>query len=393
LTHRAVFLVSVAGFATALFARAVDPIIPPIAADLRVDPQAVALLASAFALPFALIPPVFGPIADVYGKFRLIFFCLVLLMLSGVLATFAPSYEVLLVARVMAGVAAGGIFPISLAIVADLVPVGERQIAIGKLLSVVITGNLLGAAAAGAIGDIAGWRAVFVAVTLCGAAASLALLVGLRAIRVPEAPRPSLRSVPASYRKILANPRAKVCYAAVFIEGAVVFGVIPYVALLLLAAGEDRAMIAGLVIGAFSLGGVGYSLVVRRLLRRFRPTRLMQLGACLAALALAAASQLPPWAIQLVAFFALGFGFYSLHGYIQVQASELSETARGAAMSLHSSAFFLGQGTGPVLYGLGFSYLGTGATILIAAVTILLLGIAVARQFADRLPVAVQPQA
>src|SRR2546430_5344273 len=39
-----------------------DPIIPPIAHDIQVDPNAVALLTTAFALPFALVQPVLGPV-------------------------------------------------------------------------------------------------------------------------------------------------------------------------------------------------------------------------------------------------------------------------------------------------------------------------------------------
>src|ERR687883_541586 len=51
---------SLIGFITALASRATDPIIPPIAHDIQVDPNAVALLATAFALPFALVQPVLG---------------------------------------------------------------------------------------------------------------------------------------------------------------------------------------------------------------------------------------------------------------------------------------------------------------------------------------------
>ena len=45
--------VSTVAFATSLFSRAVDPIVPAIAADLGVTPERVALLSTAFALPFA----------------------------------------------------------------------------------------------------------------------------------------------------------------------------------------------------------------------------------------------------------------------------------------------------------------------------------------------------
>ena len=56
--------VSAIGFATALSARALDPLIPSIAGDLAVDAAHGALLSTAFALPFACVQPILGPLAD-----------------------------------------------------------------------------------------------------------------------------------------------------------------------------------------------------------------------------------------------------------------------------------------------------------------------------------------
>ena len=67
---------SLIGFITALASRATDPIIPPIAHDIQVDPNAVALLTTAFALPFALVQPVLGPVGDMVGKVRVMIACL-----------------------------------------------------------------------------------------------------------------------------------------------------------------------------------------------------------------------------------------------------------------------------------------------------------------------------
>ena len=54
-----------------------------------------------------------------------------------------------------------GIFPVAMALIGDLVPVHQRQVAIGRLLAVGLTGNLLGASISGVIGDFFGWRGVF----------------------------------------------------------------------------------------------------------------------------------------------------------------------------------------------------------------------------------------
>ena len=72
--------VSAIGFATALSARALDPLIPSIADDLAVDAASVAFLSTAFALPFACVQPILGPLADLVGKIRLMVTCLAVII-------------------------------------------------------------------------------------------------------------------------------------------------------------------------------------------------------------------------------------------------------------------------------------------------------------------------
>ena len=264
--------VSMIGFATALSARALDPLIPSIAGDLSVDAASVALLSTAFALPFAFVQPILGSLADMLGKIRLMVTCLAVIIFVSIASALADSFAVLMLARIVCGMATGGIFPVGLAIIADAVPVAERQVAIARWLAITIGGNLIGAAFAGLLGDLLGWRAVFWIIALCGAAAFLNARINLRqAAASAAAVRLDLRSIPSGYLGIFANPRAKFCFAAVFQEGVAVFGLFPFVALLLLAAGEPRAAIAGMVIAGFSIGGVLYSLLVRLLTRRWRP--------------------------------------------------------------------------------------------------------------------------
>jgi predicted MFS family arabinose efflux permease len=188
----------------------------------------------------------------------------------------------------------------------------------------------------------------------------------------------------AGYASVFANPRAKVCFAAVFTEGIVVFGLFPFVALMLHAAGEQRASIAGAVIAGFSLGGVIYALLVPKLVARWRPDQLMVTGGVFAALALAIVSFNPSWPVQFGAFTLLGLGFYTMHASIQVQATELSPAARGAAMSLHSFFFFMGHASGPVLYGAGFVQFGSAVTLTIAAMIAMAIGLVTARLLRER---------
>ncbi|MEA2870937.1 MAG: hypothetical protein QOH67_913 [Hyphomicrobiales bacterium] len=375
---------SLIGFIVALASRATDPIIPPIAHDIQVDPNAVALLTTAFALPFALVQPILGPVGDMVGKVRVMIACLAVTILAMLASGLATNFTVLLIARIVAGAAAGGIFPVGIAVIGDLIPIKERQVAIARWLTAVITGNLIGSSLAGVIGDLLGWRGVFFVITGLGVLALGVAIVSLRGATRAKPAKLSLAGFSAGYGSVFANPRAKVCFSAVFAEGIVIFGLFPFVALMLMAGGEPRASIAGAVIAGFSVGGVIYALAVPKMVAHWRPDQLMMGGGVIAAFALAIVSFNLSWPVQFVAFTVLGFGFYTMHASIQVQATELSTKARGAAMSLHSFSFFMGHASGPVLYGLGFVTLGTAVTLTIAAMIAMAIGIVTARLLRER---------
>ncbi len=371
-------------FAQTLFSRAVDPVIPQIAADLNVDVKTVALLSTAFTLPYALVQPVLGTIADFFGKTRLMNVSLLIVSLAGLVCAFATSFELLLAMRILAGLLAGGIFPVGMALIGDLVPVEKRQVAIGRLLAVGLTGNVLGASFAGAIGDLFGWRAVFGIISLFGLVGAIAAFFFFRGFVRPE-PKPFNRAtVLANFRGIFADPRAKVCFGSVFFEAIFVHGLFPFVALLLIASGQPSAAVAGLLIGCFALGGVVYSLSVPWIVARVTEPRLMILGGTFAATGLVLIALQFSWVTQIGIFALFGFGFYLLHSCIQVHVTDLSQTARGAAMSLHSTFFFMGQAIGPVVYGYGFSHGGMKPTMFVGAAVLVTVGLVCSRLLRHR---------
>jgi MFS transporter, DHA1 family, inner membrane transport protein len=105
-----------------------------------------------------------------------------------------------------------------------------------------LTGNLVGASIAGVIGDVFGWRGVFAILGAFGFIVAIVAFFAFRGVATP-APAPFNRAaVLANFRSIFADPRAKVCFASVFFEAVFIHGLFPYVALLLLAIGETRAL-------------------------------------------------------------------------------------------------------------------------------------------------------
>jgi predicted MFS family arabinose efflux permease len=350
-----------------------------IAADLAVDVKTAALLSTAFAFPYALIQPALGITGDFFGKTRLMNACVLIMALAALACAVATSFSLLVAMRIASGLVAGGVFPVAMALLGDLVPIQQRQIAIARLLGIALTANVLGASVAGIIADLFGWRGVFAVLGAFSLAVTILAFWAFRNTTLPKPPPFNRAAVIANFRGIFADPRAKICFGAVFLEAIFIHGLFPYVALLLSGIGETRASIAGLLIACFAAGGIVYSIAVPYLVRRVPERRLMLMGGALAASALALVALHFSWHVQIAIYAAFGLGFYLLHSCIQVHVTDLSHTARGAAASLHSSSFYFGQAVGPVIYGLGFAHGGAEPTILAGALVVLGVGIVCAR--------------
>ena len=370
---RTLNLLALVCFASSLFMRATDPVIPQIASGLGVEAATAALLTTAYTLPYALVQPALGALADVFNKARLMLLCLLLVTTATIVCGFAPRFDLLVGARILAGIASGGVVPIAFALVGDEIPIAERQVAMGQLLFALMTGNLLGSTCAGIVSDLVGWRGVFFVNGTFGAMVLVLAAVGFRG-REEKTGQADLSLMAENYRSIFANPLAKICFGAVFLEAVFMYGVFPYIATMMHQAGETRASIAGIVIAGFGIGGALYGVSVSRLLAALGERRLMQaggivMGGCLIVIALRAA-----WPIEFVNFAVLGFGFYMLHAVIQIYASELSPKARGSAMALHSFFFFLGQAVGPIVYGMGLNSIGIGPVLVFGAAVLVGVG-------------------
>ncbi|SDS14759.1 Predicted arabinose efflux permease, MFS family [Bradyrhizobium canariense] len=265
-------------------------------------------------------------------------------------------------------------FPIALGLTSDLVAPDKRQVAIGRTLAGAMTGNLLGASASGLIGDFLGWRGVLAVLGGLVILASVAVAAGFRGADLKSPPRTNLSALKQGYRTIFANPNARVCYSAVFVEGCCVLGLFPFIASFLFEMGQTSLSIAGIVIAGFAVGGLFYTLTVSRFLPWLGVKGMMISGASLVALQLAMVALGPAWKLQTLSLLFMGWGFYMIHGCLQVFASELSVEARATALSLHSFFFFMGQTIGPMAYGFGIQHAGKLPTLLTSAAVMVVLG-------------------
>ena len=277
------FVFILCGLAGALSNRSVDTLITEIARDFSITVATAALISSVYAFPYALGQPVLGPLGDFYGKSRILIACLWLLTLSIVGCILAPTFELLIAARLVGGVAAGGIMPVTMAMMGDKYPPARRQLAIGRFLIAGLTGMVFGSTLAGNMAVSFGWRSYMWVAAGVALAAALCTTIMMRGANAATRPAGHIKfsDARAGYVRVFSNPKAALCFGTVALEGLSFYGVTPYIAELLEQAGLGTAREAGFVLGSFGVGGVCYSLFLPYVLRNMRRRTMMAWGGVL----------------------------------------------------------------------------------------------------------------
>src|SRR5260370_30519113 len=95
-------IIALATFAASLSARALDPVLPHVADEFGVSIATAASFSAVFAFTFAIVQPVLGAAADLFGKARLMTGCLVLLGFASILGALSTAFPLLFATRILA---------------------------------------------------------------------------------------------------------------------------------------------------------------------------------------------------------------------------------------------------------------------------------------------------
>lgn len=116
---------------------------------------------SAYMLASTVTVPLYGKLSDVYGRRPFFLLAIVLFMLGAVVSGLAPSMTVLIVGRGIQGLGAGGLIPLAMAVIGDLIAPRERGKWQGLTGAVFGVASVVGPATGGWISDNASWRWAF----------------------------------------------------------------------------------------------------------------------------------------------------------------------------------------------------------------------------------------
>jgi EmrB/QacA subfamily drug resistance transporter len=202
-----------AGFMTLLDVSIVNTALPSMQRDLHATIGGIQWVVSGYALTFGLVLVTGGRLGDALGRRRMFLLALAGFVFTSALAGASPNETMLVIARLLQGVAAGMLTPQNSGLIQDLFRGAERGRAFGMFGAVVgvstAVGPILGGLILAAFGDPGGWRWVFYVNVPIGA---VAFALALRLL--PKTPR--------RQRKL----REEIDFVGVLLLGLAVLGVL-----------------------------------------------------------------------------------------------------------------------------------------------------------------------
>jgi EmrB/QacA subfamily drug resistance transporter len=181
--YRVTFAVLAMGVAAfALLQSLVIPVLTTVQHQLHTSQDTVTWVLTAYLLSASVMTPILGRVGDMIGKERVFVATLIALAVGSLLAAVAPSIGIMIVARVIQGVA-GGMIPVAFGIIRDEFPADKVPGAIGALASLTAVGGGLGIVLAGPIVNALDYHWLFWLPMILTVAAAVAAV-----LFVPESP-------------------------------------------------------------------------------------------------------------------------------------------------------------------------------------------------------------
>jgi MFS transporter, DHA1 family, inner membrane transport protein len=343
-----------------------------VAADMHVSVSTAGLLISGYALGVFVGAPILTLATRRMPRKAVLLALMAIFTIGNAACAMAPSYGLLMAARVLTSLAHGTFFGVGSVVATGLVPENKRASAISTMFIGLTVATLLGVPFGAWFGLLLGWRAAFWAVAAIGIAAFVVLALFVpRDVGRDERPAP-LRDELA----VLKKTQVQLGLAITVLGFAGLFTVFTYIQpILTRITGFSETSVSPvlLVFGAgLSIGNVAGG----RLADRGLPPALIGTlaGLTVVLLALAPALLFKASAVMVIALF--GVAAFATVAPLQMRVLEKAGPAgRNLASSLNIAAFNLGNALGAWVGGVTIDHRPGLAVLPLVAAAITVLGL------------------
>lgn len=366
----ALLALTISAFAIGTTEFVIVGLIPTIAEQLGVTVPSAGLLVTIYALGVAIGAPVLTALTSRIPRKLLLVGLMALFTLGNLLAWQSPSYESLVIARLLTGLAHGVFFSIGSTIATSLVAKEKAASAIaimfGGLTVALVTGVPLGTF----IGQQFGWRETFLAVSLIGAVATVASI-----ILVPNNIKNQGSAGVREQMKVLTHPRLLLIYAITALGYGGVFTTFTFLAPMMQELAGFSAPTVSWILLAYGVAVAVGNIWGGKLADRHGAVRALSfIFSALAVLLLVFQFTASHSIAALLTVIAMGvFAFGNVPGlqvYVVQKAAQYTPNAVDVASGLNIAAFNIGIALGSVIGGQTVASLGLAQTPWIGALIV-----------------------
>ena len=348
----------------------VNVAIPSLQRNLGASESQIEWVVAGYILVFALLLLPMGRLGDIIGRKQLFLVGVAAFTIVSAICGMAGSIEMLIAARFLSGLPHGAFLGVSMLFAAELSPGRSSATAVAKVLTGLTIANVIGVPAAGAIGQVFGWRWGFAIVTV------VTILSGAMISRfAPSVPR-NMAINPLSELSALANRAVLLTLAVSAVGFGAVFAVYAYLSAAMLDSAAGPVWSIPLALSAFGVGATIGNFLAGRLASwsHFGATLVLLAGMGVSALFYSAV--IGDWVLMTLAIFALGLTA-GLVIPLQMRLMDVAGTAQTMAAAMNHAAFNAANALGPFLAGLALSAGYCWASTGIVGATLAAGGIAV----------------
>lgn len=314
-------------------------VLPTLADDIGVSEGTAGLAVAATAIAGAISAPSVGVVLPRMDRRTLLVTMLMLGTLSNLIVALTPSFAVLLVGRLIVGIAISGLWAFAFTVGTYAVPGRERAVSTGVSFGVSIA-TVAGVPIGSVVGEAVGWRASFLGAAVVTAVAAVVLRRSLPP--VPAAPGAGL----AMLRQALRNRRLMAGIGLVVFVAFANFAAYPYIKIAADRVEPGNASWLLLVWGAGAVAGTivaGVAAVRLRALAATAPA-LLAVGLFF----VATTDSLP---VMVAAILVWGFAFNMVPVATQLWVTQVESERAESALSLGVLAFQIAITAGAIVGG------------------------------------------
>lgn len=172
----ALLVLAVGGFGIGLTEFVIMGLLPEVAADFGVTEQVAGYLISGYALAVAVGAILLTVALSRVNRKRALAALMVLFIIGNMLSATAPTYELMMAGRIVAALCHGAFFGIGSVVASSLVAPNRQAAAIAMMFAGLTSANVLGVPLGTFLGQAAGWRSTFWAISVIGIIALIGIL-------------------------------------------------------------------------------------------------------------------------------------------------------------------------------------------------------------------------